>query len=47
MTVYTDRFRPCDVTGRSVIIHQMPDDYRSQPAGDSGERIGCGIILKC
>ena len=36
-----------DVIGRSVIIHQMPDDYRSQPAGDSGERIGCGIILKC
>lgn len=47
MTVYTDRFRPCDVIGRSVIIHQMPDDYRSQPAGDSGNRIGCGVILRC
>lgn len=27
-----------------VIIHQNPDDYRTQPAGDSGKRIGCGVI---
>lgn len=24
--------------------HWNPDDYRSQPAGDSGKRIGCGVI---
>ncbi len=42
--VYTGRFRPEEVVGRSVIIHDMPDDYRSQPAGDSGSRIGCGAI---
>lgn len=47
LVTYTQRFRPCDVVGRSVVIHQMPDDYRTQPAGDSGERIGCGVILKC
>ncbi|HWS43218.1 MAG TPA: superoxide dismutase family protein [Pseudoflavonifractor sp.] len=42
--VYTGRFRPEEVVGRAVIIHDMPDDYRSQPAGDSGNRIGCGAI---
>ena len=44
MLVYTDRFRPADVVDRAVILHDMPDDYRSQPAGDSGGRIGCGAI---
>lgn len=47
MVVYTDRFRPGDVIGRSVVIHRSPDDFRTQPAGDSGDRIGCGVILKC
>lgn len=42
--VYTGRFTPQDVIGRSVIIHDRPDDYRSQPAGDSGNRIACGVI---
>lgn len=42
--VYTDRFRPSDVIGRSVILHSMADDFRSQPAGDSGMRIACGVI---
>ncbi|HLR68208.1 superoxide dismutase family protein [Virgibacillus alimentarius] len=44
MTFFTNRFRPQDVVGRSVMIHQNPDDYRSQPSGDSGKRIGCGPI---
>lgn len=43
--VYSDRFRPADVVGRSVIVHGMADDFRSQPAGDSGMRIGCGVIM--
>lgn len=42
--VYTGRFTPAEAVGRSVIIHDRPDDYRSQPAGDSGERIACGVI---
>lgn len=29
---------------RSVIIHQKADDLKSQPAGNSGERIACGLI---
>ena len=33
-----------NVTGRAVVIHADPDDYRSQPAGNSGKRIACGVI---
>ncbi|MGE5338952.1 MAG: superoxide dismutase family protein [Gemmatimonadota bacterium] len=33
-----------DVVGRAVIIHRDPDDYKSQPAGNSGPRIACGVI---
>lgn len=42
--VYTDRFRPADIIGRSVIVHGMTDDLHSQPAGNSGARIACGVI---
>ncbi len=44
MTFYTDRFQPADVIGKSVIIHQNPDDYRTQPAGNAGMRLACGLI---
>src|SRR5690625_5182579 len=30
--------------GSSLMIHEDPDDYISQPAGDSGARIACGVI---
>jgi Cu-Zn family superoxide dismutase len=29
---------------RSVVIHADPDDYKSQPAGNSGKRVACGVI---
>lgn len=32
------------VLGRSVVIHADPDDYKSQPAGNSGKRVACGVI---
>ncbi len=41
---FTDRFHPGDVVGRSVVIHMHPDDYRTQPAGNSGPRLACGVI---
>lgn len=46
MTFFTDRFRAEQVVGRTVIIHVNPDDYRSQPAGDSGLRLACGVIVR-
>jgi len=30
--------------GRSVVVHAKADDLKSQPAGDSGARIACGVI---
>lgn len=33
-----------DVTGKAVVVHEKADDYTSQPAGDSGARIACGVI---
>ena len=33
-----------DIVGKSVVLHADPDDYRSQPAGNSGARIACGVI---
>jgi len=32
------------VIGRAVVIHRDPDDYKSQPAGNSGPRIACGVV---
>jgi Cu-Zn family superoxide dismutase len=34
------------VLSRSVIVHADPDDLKSQPAGNSGKRIACGIIVQ-
>ena len=45
LSVLTGRFRVDDILGRTVVIHSNPDDFRTQPAGNAGEKIGCGIIL--
>ncbi|MEO7478061.1 MAG: superoxide dismutase family protein [Lysobacteraceae bacterium] len=34
-----------DVLGRSIVVHRDPDDYTSQPSGNSGPRQACGVIL--
>lgn len=44
MTFFTNKFNVDDVIGKSIIIHENPDDYRSQPAGNSGKRLACGVI---
>ncbi|HHV71125.1 MAG TPA: superoxide dismutase family protein [Clostridia bacterium] len=44
MCFFTNAFKPADVIGKSVIIHENPDDYRTQPAGNAGKRLACGII---
>ena len=35
-----------DADGTALVIHAKADDYRTQPAGDSGDRIACGVIPK-
>jgi superoxide dismutase, Cu-Zn family len=32
------------VIGRSVVVHAKPDDLKTQPSGDSGARIACGVL---
>lgn len=44
MCFFTNKFRVADIIGKAVIIHESPDDYRSQPAGNAGKRLGCGVI---
>lgn len=46
LAFYTGRFSVDEVIGRAVIIHSQPDDFTTQPSGDSGSRIACGIIEK-
>lgn len=33
-----------DADGTAVVIHQDPDDYRTDPAGNAGPRIACGVL---
>lgn len=33
-------------SGSSIVLHAGPDDYKSDPAGNSGDRIACGVIEK-
>ena len=35
-----------DIVGKSVIVHKDPDDYTTQPTGNSGARVACGVIRK-
>lgn len=42
----TNRFSVADVIGRTVVIHSMADDFTSQPSGNAGEKIACGVIEK-
>lgn len=35
---------PKDILGKSVILHEKPDDFMTQPTGAAGGRIGCGVI---
>ena len=44
MAVMTDRFSIREILGRTVVIHGMHDDFASQPGGNAGDRIACGVI---
>lgn len=46
MAVFTNRFKVEEVIGKSLIIHHDPDDFTTQPSGNSGTRIACGLIQR-
>jgi Cu-Zn family superoxide dismutase len=35
---------PASIVGRGLIVHADPDDYKTQPTGNAGARIACGVI---
>ena len=41
----TNRFTVSEVIGKTVIIHSSPDDFMTQPSGNSGIKIACGEIV--
>lgn len=43
-TYFTNRFRVNNIIGLPVIIHSKADDFTTQPSGNSGDKIACGVI---
>ncbi len=46
MRVLINKFKIKDILGKAIIIHDSADDFTSQPSGNSGNKIACGIIEK-
>lgn len=46
MSVLINKFKIKDILGKVIIIHDLPDDFTSQPSGNSGTKIACGKIEK-
>lgn len=45
MRLFTNKFTPEEVVGKTVIIHNGSDDFKTQPSGDSGAKMACGLIV--
>ena len=41
----TDRFSINEIIGKTVVIHDSPDDFSTQPSGNSGSKLACGQII--
>lgn len=46
LSVLTSRFRISEIIGRTLVIHARADDFKTQPAGNAGEKIACGVIQR-
>ena len=45
VSVFLNKFNLKDIIGKVIIIHDMPDNFTTQPSGDSGKKIACGKIM--
>lgn len=48
-SLYADTLEPPQLYGpggSAIVIHANPDDYRTNPAGDAGPRVACGVIQR-
>ena len=43
-SVLTNRFSVAEIINKTVIIHSKPDDFTTQPSGNAGAKIACGVI---
>lgn len=34
-----------DIVGKAIIVHEKQDDFTTQPTGNAGGRIGCGVVI--
>ena len=35
-----------DADNSALVVHAAPDDFKTDPTGNSGARIGCGVIVR-
>ncbi|WP_051540331.1 superoxide dismutase family protein [Ruminococcus sp. FC2018] len=40
----SNRFSVEDIIGKTIVIHSKPDDFTTQPGGNAGKKIACGVI---
>lgn len=43
---FTNRLIPNEIIGKTIVIHSGRDDFTTQPSGDSGKKIACGVVKK-
>lgn len=46
LAFYTNKFLPEEVAGKTILVHSKPDDFQSQPSGNAGDKIACGVIME-
>lgn len=46
MAFLTNRFTIEDIIDKTIIIHSKPDDFHTNPSGNSGSKIACGVIKR-
>lgn len=46
LSLLTNRFTVMDIIGKTIVIHNGFDDFTTQPSGNAGEKIACGVIKR-